>query len=141
MLGSKGMMETTPYQQVTEEVQVEVFPFYVEEQSDPQKGLYFYAYRIRITNLGPNTCQLQGRHWIIRNGKGQEEHVQGEGVVGQKPVLHSGESFEYTSFCPLNTPTGNMRGRFEMSVDKDGTTERFWVTVPVFFLRRPTTLH
>jgi ApaG protein len=135
------MIESTPYTQITESVQIDVFPSYIEEQSDPLKGLFFFAYKVRITNQGEDTCQLHNRHWIIRNGKGQEEHVKGEGVVGQKPVLHPGETFEYTSFCPMNTPTGNMRGRFEMTSEGATGPHRFWVAVPVFFLRRPNTFH
>ncbi len=137
--------KATPYQETTNDLQVEVFPYYVEEQSDASRSFYFFAYRIKISNVGSSrVLQLLSRHWIIRNGKGQEEEVKGEGVVGQKPILSPGEFFEYTSFCPLNTPTGNMRGKFEMMVVKNAGVdclETYSANVPVFFFRLPHTIH
>lgn len=143
-------LSPTPYQETTQDIKVEVFPYYVEEQSDPGRNLYFYAYKIRLTNSSDcNTVQLINRHWIIRNGKGQEEEVRGEGVVGQKPVLLPLDIFEYTSFCPLNTPTGNMRGKFEFIVlpsshnssQQNIDREKIFAKVPLFFFRPPQTFH
>lgn len=111
---------------------------YIEARSKPELGLYFYAYTIKITNIGESTCQLMGRHWIIRDGSGKEDQVKGEGVVGEKPILRPGESYQYTSACPLKTPTGNMRGKYIMEREDHSTFE---VNIPLFFLRPPHTFH
>ena len=93
-------------------VRVEVRTAYVPERSSPADSQYFFAYRIRISNVGDETVQLLSRHWIISDGEGNEEHVRGPGVVGEQPVLEPGEAFEYTSFCPLPTPFGTMHGTY-----------------------------
>lgn len=98
----------------TRGVRVEVRTAYVPERSAPQESRYFFAYRIRISNVGEETVQLLSRHWVISDGEGNEEHVRGPGVVGEQPVLEPGRSFEYTSFCPLPTPIGSMRGTYRM---------------------------
>lgn len=120
------------YVAVTNNISVEVTPVFVPERSDCTHGLYFFAYTIRIANMGEQACQLLSRHWIIRDGRGREEHVVGEGVVGEQPVIAAGGVFEYTSACPLRTPTGNMRGTYTMSI---GSGEAFKVRIPMFFLR------
>jgi len=120
------------YSEVTHDILVEVAPVYVPERSNRDLKYYFFAYTIRIENLGTHTVQLLRRHWIIRDGQTHEEHVVGDGVVGEQPVLAPGESFTYTSACPLRTPTGNMRGLYEMI---DESRHRFKVAIPVFFLR------
>jgi ApaG protein len=98
----------------TRGVRVEVQTAHVPERSSPRDGLYFFAYRIRISNVGEETVQLISRHWVITDGRGEVEHVQGPGVVGEQPVLEPGETFEYTSFCPLPTPIGSMHGTYQM---------------------------
>ena len=103
------MSETT-----TRGVRVEVRTAYVPERSSPQESQYFFAYRIKISNVGEETVQLLSRHWVISDGAGNMEHVRGPGVVGEQPVLGPGESFEYTSFCPLPTPIGSMHGTYQM---------------------------
>ncbi len=123
---------TTHYTETTNGMQVEVFPEYVPEQSCPERGLFFFSYRVRITNLGPKPTQLMDRHWIIRDGKGIIREVKGPGVVGQQPKIEPGQSFEYSSFCPLPTPTGNMRGSFLMR-EEEG--DSFATKIPLFFLR------
>ena len=85
----------------TRGVRVQVQSAYVPERSSPRESHYFFAYRVRISNVGEETVQLVSRHWVITDGDGHVEHVQGPGVVGEQPVLEPGESFEYTSFCPL----------------------------------------
>ncbi len=92
------------------EVQVEVD--YLEEESEPDQERYVFSYHITITNQGDETVQLMSRHWIITNANGKAEDVRGSGVVGQQPVLAPGESFSYTSFCPLDTPVGTMHGEY-----------------------------
>lgn len=126
--------EIANYFEDTEEIRVEVWPSYVPEKSDPDKSYFFYAYTVKITNLGSERLRLLRRHWIIRNGRGREEHIQGDGVVGERPILSQGESFKYTSFCPLETATGNMRGKYEFC-DDEGRS--FWVKIPLFFFRGP----
>ena len=98
----------------TRGVRVEVRTAYVPERSAPQESRYFFAYRIRISNVGEETVQLLSRHWVISDGEGNMEHVRGPGVVGEQPVLEPGEAFEYTSFCPLPTPIGSMHGTYQM---------------------------
>lgn len=122
------------YRAVTRDIQITVTPSYHEEQSAPDEGRYFWSYTVEIVNLGAETVQLQARHWTIRDGNGQIHEIQGEGVVGKKPVLRPGESFEYTSGCPLETPQGIMSGIYAMRT-KDG--EAFDAAVPPFSLDSP----
>ena len=122
------------YQAVTRNIQITVTPAYHEEQSAPDEGRWFWSYTVEIVNLGSETVQLQSRRWHIRDGNGQVHEVQGEGVVGKKPVLAPGERFEYTSGCPLETPQGIMSGTYAMRT-KSG--ERFDAEVPAFSLDSP----
>jgi len=124
------------YSATTQDIQVEVVPSYVPERSDPEHNQYFYSYKIRITNHGISGCRVIHRHWKIKDGNGKVYEVQGSGVIGEQPMLAPGESYEYTSFCPLHSPYGNMRGKYQM-IDQFGN--RFWVDVPVFFFRKPET--
>jgi len=119
---------------VTNRIRVSVKAFYLPEHSDPPSSLYVYAYRIRITNEGDFPAKLLRRHWIITDGLGHVEEVEGEGVVGEQPRLEPGESFEYTSTCPLNTQYGVMRGHYQM-VDDEG--HRFDAEVSPFKLFIP----
>lgn len=123
------------YSETCRGITVEVKPFYVPEQSFPSSNLFFYAYAITITNFREFTVQLLKRSWIIKNGMGTEERVEGDGVVGTQPCIKPFESFKYASFCPLQTPYGNMRGRYQM-IDPD--SRKFWVRAPLFFFRPPT---
>ncbi|KAL3655383.1 hypothetical protein CASFOL_001169 [Castilleja foliolosa] len=95
-------------------IRVQVRSVYVEGRSQPSKGLYFFAYRIRITNNSDRPVQLLTRHWIISDANGKVENVHGIGVIGEQPVLLPNTSFEYSSACPLSTPSGKMEGDFEM---------------------------
>lgn len=122
------------YFEATQNILIEVYPHYVPERSMPENNQYFYAYKIRITNNSANSSRIIHRHWKIKDGNGKAYDVQGSGVVGEQPMLAPGESFEYTSFCPLHSPYGNMRGKYQM-VDEFGNC--FWVTVPLFFFRPP----
>jgi ApaG protein len=122
----------------TRGVRVEVRTTYVPERSSPAESQYFFAYRIRISNLGEETVQLLSRHWIISDGEGNTEHVRGPGVVGEQPVLEPGEAFEYTSFCPLPTPIGSMQGTYQM-VTAGGSA--FEAEIAPFSLAVPTALN
>ena len=125
------MMESTTSAAVTNGVRVEVESTYHPERSTPARQRWFFSYKIRITNLGETTIQLISRHWIITDGAGHVEEVTGEGVGGQQPVLKPGEAFVYTSFCPLPTPKGSMRGSYQMAVSNG---EQFDVEIAPFAL-------
>lgn len=123
----------------TAHVRVEVTALHVPERSDPSARRYFFAYRVRITNLRDTTAQLLTRHWIICDGHGHTEEVRGPGVVGEQPVLSPGASFEYTSFCPLPTPIGSMRGTYHF-IDLD-TEDPFAAEIAPFTLAVPSALN
>ena len=107
----------------TRGIRIEVESMYVEERSEPQSSFYFFAYHVRISNVGDTTAQLLSREWIITDSDGNEERVQGPGVVGEQPVLAPGASFEYTSFCPLRTSMGSMHGSYTMKAAGGDTFE------------------
>ncbi len=119
-------------------IKVEVQPSYVREQSDPAQSYYYFAYRVRIINEGGVPLKLMRRHWIIKDAFGQMEEVTGDGVVGQQPLLKPGETFEYSSFCPLSTPTGSMSGKYYMKDEKGVEIE---VEIPLFILSEPNHYH
>jgi ApaG protein len=123
---------------VTNHVRVEVESQYAPEQSQPVQHQWFFYYTVHITNEGEDTVQLLSRHWVITDGTGHQEDVKGPGVVGERPVLAPGESFQYTSGCPLRTPTGVMRGSYQM-VTVDG--DAFDVEIAPFALHEPYTVH
>jgi ApaG protein len=120
------------YRETTDGVLVEVIPTYLREHSDPTQKLFVFSYEVTITNESRAPVKLSARHWVIRDGDGVERQVEGEGVVGEQPHLLPGASFTYSSYCPLPTPTGSMRGTYHMVRD-DGT--EFEVKIPLFFLR------
>ena len=119
---------------ITNEVRITVKSNYIPEKSDPSKHIYFFAYNINIQNNGSETIQLKNRYWHITDGAGNVEEIRGPGVVGNKPFLKNGESFEYTSFCPLPTEFGVMHGHFEMFCENgkkfNAKISPFRLTVP-----------
>ena len=123
------------YETVTLGIRVRVTPAYVEEQSQPDEGYYFWSYTVDITNDGPVTVQLKTRDWLITDANGKKETVRGPGVVGQTPVLEPGQAFTYTSGCPLTTPSGIMVGSYQMQLP-DG--KMLNVAIPAFSLDSPT---
>jgi ApaG protein len=118
----------------TRGILVEVDSSFVPERSEPMRRMWFFAYRIRIANQGEETVQLVSRNWIITDAHGEVEEISGPGVVGEQPVLAPGEAFEYTSFCPLPTPFGSMRGSYQM-VTREG--EAFDIEIAPFELSQP----
>ncbi|MBV9014362.1 MAG: Co2+/Mg2+ efflux protein ApaG [Alphaproteobacteria bacterium] len=122
------------YSETTRSITVTVRPFYLEQHSSPAENHYVWAYHVRIENVGAETVQLRNRHWRITDSLGRLQEVRGPGVVGEQPVLQPGESFEYTSSCPLTTPSGFMVGDYEMET---GNGESFLVRVPAFSLDVP----
>lgn len=123
-----------PYEAVTKSIRVRVVPLYSEEQSSPDEGYYFWTYSVEISNLGSETVQLKSRVWRITDANGRVEEVRGPGVVGQTPTIPPGQSFSYTSGCPLPTPSGIMVGSYQMA----GAGGRFFdVAIPPFSLDSP----
>lgn len=120
---------------VTRDIRVSVRAFYLADQSEPDRSHYVWAYRVAISNGGRETVQLLKRTWMITDGQGRTQQVHGEGVVGEKPVIEPGQSFEYTSGTPLQTPSGFMRGLYHMVVS--GSGEAFDVAIPAFSLDSP----
>ena len=131
---TESSMTDPHYKSVTEGICVAVEPHYLEDQSDPEEGQWVWAYRVEITNESDITVQLQARHWTITDASGKVETVDGPGVVGEQPILNPGDVFQYTSGCPLPTPSGFMVGHYKM-VCSDGTP--FLVDIPAFSLDLP----
>jgi len=118
----------------TRGIVVSVEPAYLEEKSSPSSSQYFWVYRVMIENQGRETVRLVSRHWMIMNARGELTEVKGLGVVGDQPVLKPGESYEYTSGAPLDTPSGMMGGTYQMERESG---EQFNVEIPTFSLDRP----
>jgi ApaG protein len=126
------------FEAVTKNVRVQVQPSYVKDESDPAQDYYFFAYKVNIRNESERSIQLMSRHWVIKDAYGNVEEVRGPGVVGLQPKLGPGEAFEYSSFCPLNTPTGSMQGTYQMVSDKG---DQFDIEIPLFILAEPSHYH
>jgi ApaG protein len=122
------------YEAQTRGLTVRVRPIYLAEESDQAASRYVWAYVVEIENRGAETVQLMTRHWIITDALGRVEEVKGDGVVGRQPVLKTGEAWRYTSFSPLSTPWGSMRGSYGM-VGPAG--EAFDIAIPEFPLQLP----
>jgi ApaG protein len=123
---------------VTNDIRVEVLSRYSPENSRTLQNAWVFGYTVRITNQGSETVQLLSRHWIITDALDHIEEVRGPGVIGQQPVLAPGESFKYSSWCPLKTPTGMMRGTYQMA--RAGGSQ-FDIEIAPFALRAPYTVH
>lgn len=122
------------YSKTTNKINVTVKPYYLEDQSEPDKNHYVWAYQITINNFSKETVQLKNRYWKIIDSNGSEQEVRGSGVVGEQPVIQPGNKFEYTSGAPLTTPSGFMEGFYEMET-KNGS--KFDATIPLFSLDSP----
>ena len=125
----------TGYSATTRGVRVEVRTVFLEDQSDPNEGTWVWAYQVRIENHGHEVVQLLRRTWRITDANGRVQTVQGDGVVGEQPVLEPGEAFEYTSGTPLDTPSGIMAGFYHMMATVSGET--FDAEIPAFSLDWP----
>ena len=112
------------FSSTTRGIQVSVTAVYLEDQSDPDAGSWAWAYQVRIKNGGREAVQLLRRTWHITDARGRMQVVQGDGVVGEQPVLEPGETFEYTSGTPLETPSGIMVGAYHMVVVLTGERVR-----------------
>ncbi len=123
-----------PHSVRTRDVTVRVSVSFLADQSEPSRGHWFWAYHIRIENDGSQPVQLLTRHWTITDGRGGRHEVRGDGVVGEQPVIEPGQSYDYVSGCPLQTPTGAMEGSYHM-VSADGSA--FDAAIPRFPLIGP----
>lgn len=119
---------------ITEGIKVNVQPAYVAEASEPEKNKFVFSYTITITNNSDKWTKLLSRHWHIINSEGDLQEVKGKGVVGYQPHFNPGESFTYSSYCPLDTPWGTMEGTYTM-VRNDGV--KFKVNIDRFYLISP----
>ena len=122
------------YEKVTRGIRVRVRPEFRPDQSDPDNAYYVWLYHVEIANVGRETVILRTRHWIITDARAHVTQVRGAGVVGEQPILRPGEKFAYTSGTPLRTPSGFMRGHYEMESESG---ERFLVEIPPFSLDSP----
>jgi ApaG protein len=122
------------YRSVTRLIRVTVEPRYLDHESQPEEGHYFWAYTVEIVNMGPETVKLESRFWEITDELGRRQEVRGAGVIGEQPVIPPGKRFEYTSGCPLPTPSGMMVGSYRMMSE---TGEAFSVAIPAFSLDSP----
>jgi ApaG protein len=115
-------------------ITVRVEPQFLHDYSRADLARWVWAYTVEICNAGPETVQLLARRWTITDGLGQQQVVEGEGVVGEKPVLEAGQCFVYTSHVPLSTPSGFMAGFYRM-ITEDGIG--FTARIPDFSLDSP----
>ena len=122
---------------VSNHIRVEVLARHSPENSHPGQGEWVFQYTVRITNQGLETVQLVSRHWIITDALERTREVEGPGVIGEQPVLAPGESFQYSSWCPLETHTGMMRGTYQM-VNVNGG--QFDIEIAPFALRARYTI-
>ena len=127
--------ERAIYEATTRSILVRVEPRYLADQSDERESRYVWSYTVEIENHGEETVQLLSRRWLITDGFNHTESVVGPGVTGEQPTLKPREAFRYTSGCPLPTPSGEMRGAYQMVSD---TGEAFEVEIPAFSLHLPS---
>lgn len=133
-INRRGSPDSPVYEARTGDILVRVAPTYLPEESNPDSGRWIWRYTIEIENHGKDTVTLVSRHWVITDGRNRVEEVRGAGVVGEQPVLGPREAFRYQSGCPLATPSGAMRGSYQM-VNAAG--EAFEVEIPEFSLHLP----
>ena len=122
---------------ITEGIRVTVESRYLEDHSTPEDERYAFAYFVTIANEGATRVQLRRRHWIITDGNGKVEEVEGPGVVGEQPILDRGDVHRYSSGCVLTTPVGTMEGTYEMH---EAGGRVFRAQIPRFPLQVPGAL-
>lgn len=123
-----------PYEAETNGILVRVRPAFIEAESSPEEDRFLWAYHVEIENRGDHTLQLMTRHWRITDSDGRTQHVDGPGVIGKHPVLRPGGRFEYTSGCPLTTPSGMMQGAYRFEDETGASVE---AAIPLFALDSP----
>ena len=122
------------YEKATQGIRVQVKPRFSLGDSDPADGTFVFSYRIHMSNEGDAAAKLLFRHWRIHDSAGDDSIVDGEGVVGEQPLLAPGDSHEYRSYCVLRSPVGFMEGYYTFA-RPDG--EEFRVEIPRFQLEGP----
>jgi ApaG protein len=137
-MAQPGPEIATNSEAVTRNIRVEVISRYSAENSRPLQDEWVFQYTVRITNLGTETVQLISRHWFITDDAARTREVKGPGVVGQQPVLAAGQSFEYSSWCPLNTPLGRMHGTYHMAT---ASGDEFDIRIAPFALKARYTVN
>jgi len=123
------------YTKTSHGIKVSLNPVYAESNNQDKLG-HIWLYHVLIENHSSKTVQLISRYWKIIDAMGSTEEVQGDGVVGKQPILHSNEMFEYSSYVTLNTETGMMSGKYIMEVT-DNPGEMLEVEIPAFSLETP----
>ena len=136
--GPRLLLKESVASEITKGIEVAVRVAYIAQQSDPARDRYVFAYHITIDNQSERSVQLLDRHWVITEQDGSVREMEGEGVVGEQPVLEPGEEHEYNSGAILGCPDGSMQGSYGM-IGEDGET--FRITIPRFELNMPRTLH
>ena len=129
------MKELFQHAAITDDITVRVSVNFMPDQSRVAESRWFWIYHIRIENGSDRTVQLRSRHWRITDARGMVNHVDGEGVVGETPVLRPGESHDYVSGCPLSTPHGTMEGFYTFVREDDA--QPLEVRIPFFPLAAP----
>ena len=132
--GARGEIRFPIYESITRGIRVTVKPSFLDDQSDPEEGRYLWSYQVTIENSGMETVQLLSRHWHITDASGHMQEVRGPGVVGAQPILEPGQTFQYTSGCPLPTASGAMSGHYDM---RGPSGDGFTVDIPLFLLESP----
>jgi ApaG protein len=122
------------YELETRAIRVAVKPAYLDDQSDPDDDRYVWSYTVTIENRSAEPVQLLSRYWNIMDGTGRVQEVRSPGVVGVQPIIAPGESFQYTSGCPLETASGTMSGHYQM---RSASGESFEAEIPAFLLESP----
>tara|TARA_B100001971_G_C17872191_1_gene373802 strand:+ start:130 stop:543 length:414 start_codon:yes stop_codon:yes gene_type:complete len=122
------------YRASTLDIDVEVEPFFMEQESTPEASIYVWGYKVMIHNRRAKSVKLQSRYWKITDGLGQTQEVHGEGVIGKQPQISPGQKFEYTSGAPLPTPSGIMYGHYTVIEE---TGDIFDINIPAFSLDSP----
>ena len=127
-------MNKPVYQETTRGIRIAVEPSFLDDQSEPDERRYLWAYHITIENLSAETVQLLSRYWRITDSMGRTREVRGHGVIGAQPIIAPGNSYEYSSGAPLETPSGFMTGTYQM---RTPSGENFDVAIPMFALESP----
>jgi ApaG protein len=122
------------YERKTHNIRVKVKPAFLDDQSDPDENHFLWSYTVTIENDGKEPVQLMSRYWHITDGLGRSQEARGPGVVGAQPVIAPGQTFQYTSGCPLPTASGHMVGRYQMQT---ASGEAFEAEIPAFLLESP----
>ena len=124
---------------ILDDIKIHVESFFLENKSNIEKSLYFFMYKVTISNHTDKTIQLLRRHWDICDANGNLQITEGEGVIGEQPIMKPSTSFQYNSFCPLKTEFGKMSGFYIF--EEEGTDNLFKGIIPEFLLVVPTRIN